>query len=225
MHELLIRARGLKKSYTMSKTNVVEALRGVDMDVTSGAFMAIVGPSGCGKSTLLHILGLLDLPDAGELTIDGVDIMKVSEKNAHLIRAKKIGFVFQGFNLLPTLTGLENVMLAARYGGLKLGERKRRAVELLEKMGLGDRMNHKPNELSGGQQQRVALARALVNNPAIILADEPTGELDTKTSLEIMELLKALNRDEGRTFVIVTHNPDVAAACPSVFRLQDGRNV
>lgn len=224
MSEILIKAKDLKRSYRMSKTNVIEALRGVDMEVASGAFMAIVGPSGCGKSTLLHILGLLDKADTGELVIDGVDIMKVSEKKAHLIRAKKIGFVFQGFNLLPALTALENVMLAARYGGLKAGERKHRAVELLEKVGLGDRMDHRPNELSGGQQQRVALSRALVNNPAIILADEPTGELDTKTSLEIMDLLKKLNKEEGRTFVIVTHNPDVAAACETVFRLQDGRN-
>jgi len=221
----IISAKNLKKSYRMSKTNIIKALKGVDFEVKEGDFTAIVGPSGCGKSTLLHILGLLDRPDSGSLIIDDIDASKMKERRAYKLRAKKIGFVFQGFNLIPTLTALENIMLAGKYGGQKLGERKRRAQELLEMMGLKDRMNHRPNELSGGQAQRVALARALMNNPSIILADEPTGELDSKTSLEIMEMLKDINRKENRTFVIVTHNDEVARTCKKIVRLKDGKNV
>lgn len=220
----IIRAKNLKKSYRMSKTNIIQALKGIDFEVKKSDFIAIVGPSGCGKSTLLHILGLLDRPDSGTLLIDDIDVSKMKEKQAYKIRAKKIGFVFQGFNLIPTLTAQENIMLAGKYGGLKMGERKKRAQELLEMMGLGDRKNHRPNELSGGQAQRVALARALMNNPSIILADEPTGELDSKTSLEIMEMLKKLNLKENRTFVIVTHNDEVAKTCKKIVRLRDGKN-
>ena len=220
----IISAKNLKKSYRMSKTNTIEALRGVDFEVKEGDFTAIVGPSGCGKSTLLHIMGLLDRPDSGTLIIDGLDVSKMKERKATKIRAKKIGFVFQGFNLIPTLTALENIMLAGKYGGMRLGERKERAQELLEMMGLKDRVNHRPNELSGGQSQRVALARALMNNPSIILADEPTGELDSKSSLEIMDMLKKLNREENRTFVIVTHNDEVARTCKKIVRLRDGKN-
>lgn len=220
----IIIAKNLKKSYKMSKTNIVEALKGVDIEISGGDFTAIVGPSGCGKSTLLHICGLLDRPDEGILNIDGIDASKMKEKQASRLRARKIGFVFQGFNLIPTLTALENVALAARYGGLKSKERKTRAIELLEQMGLGERMNHKPNELSGGQQQRIALARALVNKPSIILADEPTGELDSKTSIEIIEMLKKLNRENNQTFLIVTHNDEVAKACKKIIHLKDGLN-
>ncbi|MFA6963532.1 MAG: ABC transporter ATP-binding protein [Patescibacteria group bacterium] len=221
--KIIVSAKGLKKSYKMSKHNVVQALDGVDIEVKQGDFTAIVGPSGCGKSTLMHILGLLDRPDEGDLFIDGEDFSKLKDDKAYKVRAKKVGFIFQGFNLIPTLTALENVVLAGKYGGMKLAERKKRAIELLNMVGLAERMNHKPNELSGGQQQRVAMARALMNDPAIILADEPTGELDTKTSLEIMEMLKKLNR-EGKTFLIVTHNMDVAAECKNVIRLRDGKN-
>jgi len=224
MNKIIVKAKGVKKSYKMSKKNIVTALNGVDIEVKEGDFSAIVGPSGCGKSTLMHILGLLDKPDAGSLEIDGQDMIKIKDKEAHKIRAWKIGFIFQGFNLLPSLTALENVMLAGKYGGLKLARRKARAVELLKLVGLSDRMNHKPNELSGGQQQRVAIARALMNNPAVILADEPTGELDTKTSLEIMDILKKLNRENNQTFLIVTHNPDVAAVCKKIIKLKDGKN-
>jgi len=224
MNKIIVKAKGLKKSYKMSKRNIIKALDGVDLEVQEGDFSAIVGPSGCGKSTLMHILGLLDKPDAGSLEIDGEDMVKVKDKTAHRIRAWKIGFIFQGFNLLPSLTALENVMLAGKYGGLKFGKRKARAIELIKLVGLFDRMNHKPNELSGGQQQRVAIARALMNDPAIILADEPTGELDTKTSLEIMDILKKLNKDNNQTFLIVTHNPDVAATCKKVIKLKDGKN-
>jgi len=220
----IISAKNLKKSYRMSKTNTIDALRGVDFGVEEGDFTAIVGPSGCGKSTLLHIMGLLDRPDSGTLMIDDIDASKIKEKQAYKIRAKKIGFVFQGFNLIPTLTALENIMLPGKYGGLNRRERKARAQELLEMMGLSDRMNHQPNELSGGQAQRVALARALMNNPSIILADEPTGELDSKTSLEIMDMLKKLNQEENRTFVIVTHNDEVAQTCKKIVRLKDGKN-
>jgi len=224
MNKIIIEAKGLEKSYKMSKTNTVKALNGVDLVVNEGDFSAIVGPSGCGKSTLMHILGLLDRPDEGQITIDGVDVSKLKDKIAYKLRAQKIGFIFQGFNLIPTLTALENVVLAGKYGGLKLQARKKRAIELLELVGLKDRMNHKPNELSGGQQQRVAIARALVNNPTVILADEPTGELDSKTSLEIIDILKKLNKENNQTFLIVTHNTEVAEACKKTIRLRDGKN-
>jgi putative ABC transport system ATP-binding protein len=220
----IVKARGIKKSYKMSRKNTVHALRGVNIDVLTGDFSAIVGPSGCGKSTLMHILGLLDRPSAGSLEIDGENMSRLSEKKAYKIRARKIGFIFQGFNLIPTLTALENVVLAGKYGGLGRRERTERAKDLLEILGLTNRIDHKPNELSGGQQQRVAIARALINNPLIILADEPTGELDTKTSMDIMEILERLNREEGKTFLIVTHNMDVANACKKRIKLLDGKN-
>ncbi len=220
----VISGKNLKKSYRMSKTNIIQALKGVDIEVQEGDFTAIVGPSGCGKSTLLHIIGLLDRPDEGSLFINDIDVSRIKEKQAYKLRAKKIGFVFQGFNLIPTLTSLENVMLAGKYGGLKYIERKEKALKLLKEMGLENRENHQPNELSGGQQQRVALARALINDPALILADEPTGELDSKTSLEIMVMLRKLNEEENRTFVIVTHNDDVARACKKTIHLCDGKN-
>ncbi|MFA5051556.1 MAG: ABC transporter ATP-binding protein [Patescibacteria group bacterium] len=224
MNKTIIKATQLKKTYDLTKTNKVQALRGMDMEVHEGDFTAIVGPSGCGKSTLLHMLGLLDTPDEGTLVIDGIDTSKMKEYEAHQIRAKKIGFVFQGFNLIPALTALENVMLAGKYGGLNYADRKKRAMELLTTMGLGDRVDHRPNELSGGQQQRVALARALMNNPSIILADEPTGELDSNTSLEIINTLKKLNQEKNQTFVIVTHNNEVANACKKILHVKDGRN-
>jgi len=222
--KIVVKAQGLKKSYKMSKHNIVQALRGVDIEVKQGDFSAIIGPSGCGKSTLMHILGLLDRPDEGTLVIDGDDMTKMKEKKAFKMRAKKIGFIFQGFNLIPTLTAFENVVLAGRYGGIKKRDRANRARELLTMLGLEGRINHKPNELSGGQQQRVAIARALMNDPAIILADEPTGELDTKTSLEIMEILKKLNKEKNKTFLIVTHNMEVANSCRKIIKLKDGKN-
>jgi len=224
MEKIIVKGTDLKKSYKMSKTNTIKALNGVNIEVKEGDFTAIIGPSGCGKSTLMHILGLLARPDEGSLEIDGEDFSKLNERKAYKVRAQKIGFIFQGFNLIPTLTAIENVVLAGRYGGMKVGERKKRAEELLELVGLKDRMNHKPNELSGGQQQRVAIARALMNNPSIILADEPTGELDTKTSLEVMNILKKLNKDNNQTFLIVTHNLDVAKECKSIIKLKDGKN-
>jgi putative ABC transport system ATP-binding protein len=222
--KIIVKAVGLKKTYKMSKTNIVAALNGVDIEILEGDFTAIVGPSGCGKSTLMHILGLLDRPDEGTLQIDGEDFSKLREDHAYKVRAKKVGFIFQGFNLIPTLTALENVVLAAKYGGIEFSERKEKAIAMLEMVGLKDRMNHKPSELSGGQQQRVAMARALINDPAIVLADEPTGELDTKTSMEIMDMLKKLNKEKNKTFLIVTHNPEVANACKKIIRLKDGKN-
>lgn len=224
MNKTIIKAEGMKKSYKMSKTNTVKALDGVNIEVKEGDFSAIVGPSGCGKSTLMHILGLLDRPDEGKLIIDGVDVSALKDKVAYKLRAKKIGFIFQGFNLIPTLTALENVVLAGKYGGLKPKARKARAVELLELVSLKERLNHKPSELSGGQQQRVAIARALMNNPTVILADEPTGELDSTTSLEIIEMLKKLNNENNQTFLIVTHNTEVADACKKKIQLKDGKN-
>jgi len=224
MDKTVVKAKGIKKTYKMSKKNLVRALQGVDIEVNAGDFSAIIGPSGCGKSTLMHILGLLDRPDAGTLEIDGIDMTRLPEKKAFRMRAKKIGFIFQGFNLIPTLTALENVVLAGRYGGMKRGKRITRAKELLSMLGLKDRLNHKPAELSGGQQQRVAIARALMNDPSIILADEPTGELDSKTSMEIMEILFKLNKKENKTFLIVTHNMEVAEACKKIIKLRDGKN-
>lgn len=224
MSKIIIAATELKKDYKMSRRNVVHALRGASIEVREGDFTAIVGPSGCGKTTFLHLLGLLDRPDGGELILDGLDAAQIRSNQAHKIRAKKLGFIFQGFNLIPTLTALENVMLAGRYGGLKPRVRKERSVRLLQQVGLGERLDHTPNELSGGQQQRVAVARALVNNPRLILADEPTGELDSVTSLEIINMLKELNQKKNQTFVIVTHNMEVAAACKKIVKLKDGRN-
>lgn len=221
--EIIIKAEGIKKSYHMSKRNVVHALSGIDLEVNRGDFSAIVGPSGCGKSTLMHIIGLLDKADEGKLMIDGDDVSNVKDKNAHKIRAKKIGFIFQGFNLIPTLTAIENVVLAGKYGGLSRSDRIIRAKELLKLVGLEGRSDHKPNELSGGQQQRVALARALMNKPAIILADEPTGELDSKTSIEIINLLKKMNKEDNQTFLIVTHNKEVAESCNKIISLRDGK--
>jgi putative ABC transport system ATP-binding protein len=220
----IISAQHLKKEYRMSKDNIIHALNDVSVDIHTGDFSAIIGPSGCGKSTLMHILGLLDKPDAGSLTIEGQDVMKMNEAEAVKFRANRIGFIFQGFNLLPSLTAIENVMLAGKYGGLSSSRRRTRATELLDRLGLKDRMHHKPNELSGGQQQRVSIARALINNPTIILADEPTGELDSATSLEIITLLKKLNQENHQTFVLVTHNHEVAEQCRQIIKLKDGRN-
>lgn len=225
MSKTIIRAENIHKSYHMSKTNVVHALKGVNIEINEGDFSAIIGPSGCGKSTLMHILGLLDRPDRGRLIINDLDTSTIKERQAVKFRANTIGFIFQGFNLLPSLTALENVMLAGRYGGLKRSEKKKRALQLLDMIGLSDRLHHIPSELSGGQQQRVAIARALINNPSLILADEPTGELDSATSLEIIDLLKKLNSDNKHTFVLVTHNLDVANSCKKIIHLKDGINI
>ena len=213
--------RGIKKLYQMGDVEV-SALRGVDIDINAGEMVAIMGPSGSGKSTLMNIIGCLDVPSEGWYEIDSKDVSRLKDDQLAAIRNHKIGFVFQSFNLLPRTTALANVELPLIYGGISGRLRRKRAEEALRLVGLGDRLDHKPNELSGGQQQRVAIARALVNDPSMILADEPTGNLDTKTSIEIMELFQRLNQERGITIVFVTHNPETAEYCHRVVRVRDG---
>ncbi len=202
----------------------VEALRGVDLSVEEGEFIAIMGPSGSGKSTLLHIMGLLDTPTRGRVFVLGREASRLSDDERALLRRESIGFVFQQYNLSPSLTALENVELPMLFAGVPPEKRRKRAVELLEAVGLGDRLHHYPNQLSGGQQQRVAIARALANNPHIILADEPTGNLDTKTGRRILEVFRELN-ERGKTVVIVTHDPEVAEAAEKIVKIRDGKIV
>ena len=201
---------------------VVHALNGVDLQINRGELVAIMGPSGSGKSTLLNMLGLLDEPTAGQIFINGRNITAIKRHELPQIRSKELGFVFQSFNLVASLTALENVMIPLKYAGIGLAKRKTMAKAALEKVGLGDRLNHSPNELSGGQQQRVAIARSIVNNPAIIFGDELTGELDSKMTIEVMGLIKELN-DKGQTFIIVTHNPEVAKRCKRIIYMRDGQ--
>jgi putative ABC transport system ATP-binding protein len=217
----VIEAEGLTKVYKMGDMEV-HALRGLSMNIARGEVVAIMGPSGSGKSTLMNIIGCLDHPNSGAYRIDGEMVSNLSGDQLAAIRNRKVGFVFQSFNLLPRAKALSNVELPMRYGGIRNG-RKQRARAALEAVGLGDRMDHRPNELSGGQQQRVAIARALVNDPAIILADEPTGNLDSQSGAEIMELLLNLNRKNGTTLLIVTHDPDVAAQTQRIIHIRDGR--
>jgi putative ABC transport system ATP-binding protein len=224
----LLEGRNLRKTYRLSKRNVVEALRGVDISIQSGEMVAIMGPSGSGKSTLMHILGLLHAADVNDgprpdLKFDGRDMVDVGEGERTKIRARQMGFVFQDFNLVPTLTAIENVMLACDYAGMPGATAKTMALEALELVGLADRADHRPAELSGGEQQRVAIARALVNKPSLILADEPTGNLDSERSAEVLELLRTFNREHGQTFILVTHDPEVAEACDRVVRMRDGK--
>ncbi len=220
--EIVIKTQDLKQTYKMGRENSIYALRGIDFELKSGEFVALVGASGSGKSTFMHLVGLLQRPTGGKIFIEGVDVTDLPRRKYSKLRAKKIGFIFQGFNLIPTLSARENVILAARYAGTSNKEAKKNSEELLKKLGLADRMNHRPSELSGGQQQRVAIARALVNNPAIILADEPTGELDSKTSAEIVELLHNLSA-KGQTILMVTHNEDVAKKAHREVRMADGK--
>ncbi len=201
---------------------VVHALNGIDVTINEGELVAIMGPSGSGKSTLLNMLGLLDSPSSGRITLRGEDVTRIKSSKLPWVRSNELGFVFQSFNLIPTLTALENVMLPLRYAGLPLAKRRELAVKALERVGLTDRMHHNPNELSGGQRQRVAIARSLVNSPAIIFGDELTGELDTKMTKEIMDLVVDLNK-KGQTFIIVTHNPDVAKMCSRTIIVRDGK--
>src|SRR5216117_2527412 len=220
---LVISVKNLVKTYVVGEVEV-KALRGVNLDVQRGEFLAVTGPSGSGKSTFMHIVGCLDRPTSGQYFLDGQDVSRMSKDALAAVRNKKIGFVFQGFNLLARTSALDNVELPLLYGGggMKSAERRRRAMDVLTAVGLGDRSDHHPNQLSGGQQQRVAIARALVNQPAVVLADEPTGNLDSRTSVEILALLQRLNR-EGITVVLVTHEPDIAGYAKRVMTFRDGR--
>lgn len=216
----ILSLRGVRKTYA-SGTLQVEALRGIDLDVHEGEFVAVMGPSGSGKSTLMHILGCLDIPTSGTYELAGTDVSLMTEAELAQVRNRRIGFVFQGFNLLASLTALRNVELPLCYAGMGKEQRRAMAHEALERVGLGDRVEHRPGELSGGQQQRVAVARALVTDPALILADEPTGNLDSHSTAEVLDLFTALH-ESGRTILMITHEPDVAAASERVVRLRDG---
>ena len=219
----MIRVSGLTKVYG-SGDAAVHALRGVDLEIPEGDFVAIMGPSGSGKSTFLSILGCLERPSSGEYYLDGRDVNSLEDDELADLRNKKLGFVFQSFNLLPRHNILRNVEMPLIYAGVPRDERRKRAQELLEQVGLGHRLTHKPAELSGGEQQRVAIARALANNPLVIFADEPTGNLDTKASIDIMEIFQQMHRT-GRTIVMVTHEPDIAAYARRVIHFRDGKIV
>ncbi|MHC1611458.1 MAG: ABC transporter ATP-binding protein [Candidatus Methanospirareceae archaeon] len=217
----MIHTEHLTKIYRMGETEV-HALRDVNLEIQDGEFIAITGPSGSGKSTLLNMIGCLDTPTSGSVFIDGINTASLNENELAEIRREKIGFIFQQYNLVHTLNALENVALPAFFSGVKREKRLRRARELLVKVGLGDRMYHKPSELSGGEQQRVAIARALSNDPGIIIGDEPTGNVDTETGNAIMDILEGLNK-EGRTVIVVTHDPEIAARAGRTKRMRDGR--
>jgi putative ABC transport system ATP-binding protein len=221
----VISIRDLVKTYHVGEVTV-RALRGANLDVEAGEFVAVTGPSGSGKSTLMHILGCLDRPTSGKYVLDGKDVSRMSKDELALIRNRKIGFVFQGFNLLSRTTALDNVELPMLYNGaekLKSAQRHKRAMESLEAVGLGERAHHFPNQLSGGQQQRVAIARALVTQPTILLADEPTGNLDTRTSIEVMDIFQRLNVERGITVLLITHEMDIAEYGTRLVRFRDGR--
>jgi putative ABC transport system ATP-binding protein len=216
----IIHLKDIRKSYFLGK-NELPVLRGLNVQINSNEYVALMGPSGSGKSTLMNILGCLDTPTSGNYILNGQDVSKMEDNDLADVRNKEIGFVFQQFNLMPRLDALENVGIPLIYAGISKKERMERAMEMLEKVGLQDRADHKPNELSGGQCQRVAIARALINNPAIILADEPTGNLDSKTSEEIMEIFSTIHAS-GNTVVLVTHEEDIAEHARRIFRLLDG---
>ena len=222
MSEPLLLARALAKTYAMGGRSL-EVLRGVDLTVTRGEFLALRGASGAGKSTLLHLIGGLDSPNAGEISFKGQNLSNFSEAELTQFRSRRVGFIFQAYHLLPELTALENVCLPARVARISAGQAGRRGRELLTRVGLKDRTNHKPSELSGGEQQRVAIARALINEPELLLADEPTGNLDSKTGGEIIELLKNLCSEKQMTLVIATHDEKVAARAERTIQLVDGQ--
>jgi len=225
MNDVVMSVRDLTKTYQVGDIEV-RALRGASLDVIRGEFVCVTGPSGSGKSTFMHIVGCLDRPTSGQYFLDGKDVSKLSRDELAMARNKKIGFVFQGFNLLSRTTALDNVELPLLYNGggkMKTAERHRRAKEVLEVVGLGNRLDHYPNQLSGGQQQRVAIARALINEPSILLADEPTGNLDTRTSIEVMDIFQRLNMERGITVVLITHEMDIAEHGTRLVRFRDGR--
>ena len=220
MPDKIIEIKGLKREFAVG-SEIVKALKGVDVSVMKNEYLAMMGPSGSGKSTLMNLLGCLDTPTAGAYNLNGTDVSSLKDDDLAEIRNKEIGFIFQTFNLLPRLTALENVSLPLVYAGYNSEDRKLKAQDVLEKVGLGDRMDHRPNQLSGGQRQRVAVARALVNDPSIILADEPTGNLDSKTSLDIMRLFEEIH-EMGNTLIVVTHEEEVASHAHRILRLKDG---
>lgn len=222
MSNTIIEVKNLKKRYMLGKGNHVDALRDASLTIEAGEMVAIMGPSGSGKSTMMHIIGCLDTPDGGEVFLNGRPTSGVKGKGLSKLRGEEVGFIFQGFNLIPTLTATENVALSAEYAGVSRKDANRRAEELLDLVGLSERKRHMPSELSGGQQQRVAIARALMNKPKLILGDEPTGDLDTATSTEIVATMRKINQETGTTFVLVTHNPEVAAKCDRIIQMRDG---
>lgn len=219
---MTIALQDITKTYVMGDDNIVHALAGVSLDVAEGEFTAIMGPSGSGKSTLMNILGCLDRPTSGSYELDGQEVANMDDDALALVRNKKIGFVFQNFNLLPRMSALQNVALPMVYAGVEKGLRQERAAKAMTLVGLGERLHHRPNELSGGQRQRVAIARSLVNDPAIIMADEPTGNLDSKSGIEIMDIFQSLHK-QGRTIILITHEPDIAAFAQRVIHVRDGK--
>ena len=222
MSELIIKTEGLTKDYVLG-AETVRAVRGVDLEIYAGEFVSVMGPSGSGKSTLMNMIGCLDTPTKGKYWLSGQLVSELTDDQLARVRNQRIGFVFQTFNLLPRATALHNVELPLIYAGMRGKERRERAAEKLELVGLGDRMRHKPPELSGGQRQRVAVARALVNDPDLLLADEPTGNLDSKASLQVIDLLKSIQREQGVTLVLVTHDADIARSADRTIRMLDGR--
>ena len=218
----LIRTENLHRHYQMGQ-ETVRALNGVNLEIERGAFAGIIGPSGSGKSTLLYLFGGLDHPTRGRIWVEDTDISQLDEDQLAKFRQHKIGFIFQSFNLIPTMTAIQNVEFPLIFARVDAAERQRRAQRLLELVGLGDRLHHKPTELSGGQQQRVAIARALVNDPPIVLADEPTGNLDTRSGGEVIDILHNLNQSEGRTIIMVTHDPSLLAVTTTQIRIRDGQ--
>ena len=218
----LIEMKEIIKAYNIGLESEIEILHGIDLKIYEGEFVAIVGESGSGKSTLMNIIGVLDKQTKGEYYLDGIDIKNANEAEMNVIRNKKIGFVFQNFNLIGRTSALRNVELPMLYAGVPAEERTKRAKELLSKVGMASRANHMPNELSGGQKQRVAIARSLVNNPSIILADEPTGALDSETSAMVMDIFNDLNKNQGKTIILITHSKEIAEQCPRIVTIKDG---
>ena len=219
----LIEMKEIIKRYNIGTESEIEILHGIDLKIYEGEFVAIVGESGSGKSTLMNIIGVLDKQTEGEYFLDGIDIKNANEEEMNVIRNKKIGFVFQNFNLIGRTSALKNVELPMLYAGVPAEERTKRAKELLSKVGMASRANHMPNELSGGQKQRVAIARSLVNNPSIILADEPTGALDSETSAMVMDIFNDLNKNQGKTIILITHSKEIAEQCPRIVTIKDGK--
>ena len=221
--KLLIDMKNIVKRYYIGEPNELEILHGIDVKIYEGEFVAIVGESGSGKSTLMNIIGVLDKPTEGEYYLDGINVKNASEKDMNNIRNQKIGFVFQNFNLIGRTSALKNVELPMLYAGINSKKRTERAMELLKKVGMEERCNHQPNELSGGQKQRVAIARSLANDPSIILADEPTGALDSETSRIVMDIFHELNINQKKTIILITHSKELAEECPRVITIKDGR--